>query len=402
MTTAVGQQDAVYWDPYDADFTADPYPIFRRLREEAPLYYNDKHDFYAVSRHADVERGLTDWQTFPSSRGGILELIKANIDIPPGTLIFEDPPVHDIHRRLLVRVFTPRRISALEPRIREFCARSLDPLVGEQRFDLMQAVGAELPMRVIGMLLGIPESDQAAIRDLADENLRTEAGGQMDFKEGAILDGEVFGDYIDWRKDHPSDDLMTELLNAEFEDETGERRTLTRDEVLTYVTVVAGAGNETTGRLIGWIGSTLARYPKQRRELVDDPSLIPNAIEEILRFEPAGPSIARYVAKDVEFHGQTVPAGSAILMLVASANRDEARHPDGERFDIHRKIGQQLTFGLGGHYCLGAALARMEGQVAMDEMLKRWPEWDVEWEHAKLTQTSTVRGWETLPLVIPG
>ncbi|SEG81425.1 Cytochrome P450 [Thermomonospora echinospora] len=392
--------DAVYWDPYDPRFWSDPYPTYRRLREEAPLYYNEKYDFYAVSRHADVERGLPDWQTFSSARGGILELIKSGIEIPPGTLIFEDPPLHDIHRRLLSRVFTPRRIAALEPRVRDFCTRTLDPLVGTDRFDLIEAVGAQMPMRVIGMLLGIPEADQEAIRDSADESLRTEAGGQMDFRGGAVLNNEMFGDYIDWRRDNPSNDLMTDLLNAEFEDEDGTTRTLTREEIITYVTVVAGAGNETTGRLIGWIGSLLAQHPGQRRELVADPSLIPNAIEEILRYEPPGPSIARYATKDVDFHGEIVPAGSAVLFIVAAANRDESRHPDPDRFDVHRQIGQQLTFGLGPHYCLGAALARLEGRVAMEEILKRFPRWDVDWDDAKLAQTSTVRGWETLPLII--
>ncbi|MEO3787363.1 cytochrome P450 [Actinocorallia sp. B10E7] len=392
--------DEVYWDPYDAEFTTDPYPIYRRLREEAPLYYNEKYDFYAVSRFADVERGLPDWKTFRSSKGNILELIKSDFEIPPGTLIFEDPPTHDIHRRLLARVFTPRRIGMLEPQVRRFCTNALDAVLGEKRFDLMAAVGAEMPMRVIGMLLGIPESDQPAIRDTTDEVLRTEDGGQMDFRGGAVLSNEAFGEYIDWRRRHPSNDLMTELLNAEFEDENGRTRTLTRDEVLTYVTVVAGAGNETTGRLIGWIGSLLAQHPDQRRELVDDPSLIPNAIEEILRMEPAGHSIGRYVTQDVEFHGETVPAGSALLFNVASANRDERRYPDGDGFDIRRHISQQLAFGLGGHYCLGAALARLEGRIAMEEILRRFPRWEVDWDGAKLAQTSTVRGWETLPLII--
>ncbi len=211
------------------------------------------------------------------------------------------------------------------------------------------------------MLLGIPEADQEAIRDSADQSLRTAAGGQMDFKGGAVLSNEMIGDYIDWRKDNPSSDLMTDLLNAEFEDENGVTRTLTRDEVMTYVTVVAGAGNETTGRLIGWIGSVLARHPGQRQELVDDPALIPNAVGEILRFEPPGPAVARYVARDAEFHGQTVPAGSAMLFIIAAANRDERRYPDPDRFDIHRGIGQQLTFGIGAHYCLGAALAIIIG-----------------------------------------
>lgn len=390
----------IYWDPYDATSLADPYPTFGRLREEAPLYYNDKHDFYAVSRYADLERGLPDWRTFSSARGAILEIIKSDIEIPPGTLIFEDPQIHDLHRRLLVRVFTPRRIAALEPQVREFCRRSLDPLVGTDRFDLVAAVGAEMPMRVIGMLLGIPESDQDAIRESADGFLRTEAGGQMDLSDGVVLNSELIASYIDWRKNHPSDDLMTDLLNAEFEDEDGVTRTLTRDEVLMYITVVAGAGNETTGRLIGWIGSILARHPDQRQELADDPALIPNAVEEILRFEPPGPAIARYVTRDVEFYGQTVPAGSAMMFIVAAANRDCRRYPDPDRFDIRRAIGQQLTFGLGAHYCLGAALARLEGRVAMEELLSRFPRWDVDWESARLAQTSTVRGWETLPIVI--
>lgn len=390
----------VHWDPYDIDLVADPYPTYRRMREEMPLYYNEKYDFYAVSRFADCERGLPDWRTFSSARGGILEFIKSGIEIPPGTLIFEDPTNHDVHRRLLARVFTMRRINALEPRVRDYCVRTLDPLVGIDRFDLITAVSAELPMRVIGMLLGIPEADQAALRDSADDSLRTEGGGPMDIKQGAGLTNEMFADYVDWRRDHPSDDLMTELLNAEFEDENGVRRTLSRDEVLTYVTVVAGAGNETTGRLIGWLGSVLAKHPDQRREIVDDPALIPAAVEEVLRFESPGPFIARYVTEDVEFHGQTVPAGSAIQFIVASANRDEEHFPDAERFDIHRKISHQLAFGMGVHFCLGAALARLEGRVALEEILQRFPKWDVDWDSAKLAQTSTVRGWETLPLII--
>jgi len=390
----------VYYDPYDLEIVKDPYPTYRRLREESPLYYNEKYDFYAVSRYADCDRGLTDWQTFPSSRGGILELIKSGIELPPGTLIFEDPPVHDIHRKLLVRVFTPRRIAAIEPQIREFCARALDPLIGTDRFDLIAELGAEMPMRVIGMLFGIDEEHLTTVRTHADANLRTEAGKPIAYEDTSHFTNEFFIDYIDWRTEHPSNDLMTDLLNAEFEDENGVTRKLTRDEVVTYATVVSGAGNETTNRLIGWMGTTLAAHPEQRQELVDDPSLIPHAIEEILRFEAPGPHVGRYVAKDVEFHGQTVPEGSAILFIVASANRDDRRYPDGDSFDIHRKIGQQLTFGVGPHYCLGAALARLEGRIALEEILKRFPRWDVDWDNAKLAQTSTVRGWETLPITI--
>jgi len=392
--------DDVYYDPYDFGIDADPYPVFRRLRDEAPLYYNEKYDFYAVSRFADVERGLVDAKRFISGRGGILELIKANLELPPGSLIFEDPPSHTIHRSLLSRVFTPRRVAALEPKIREFCARSLDPLIGSDRFDFIADLGAQMPMRVIGMLFGIPEADQEEIRQRSDANLRTEPGQPMEVSERPSFGSERFAEYIDWRVDHPSDDLMSDLLRAEFEDESGTMRTLTRDEALMYTTVVAGAGNETTTRLIGWAGKVLADHPDQRREIVDDRSLIPNTIEELLRYEPIGPAIGRYMPEDVELYDQKVPAGSAMLFLVGAANRDERQFDDPDRFDIHRTIGQHLTFGYGIHYCLGAALARLEGRIALDEVLNRFPEWEVDEAGAKLAATSTVRGFETLPVLV--
>ena len=321
--------------------------------------------------------------------------------MPPGSIIFEDPPTHHIHRRLLSRVFTPRNINGLEPKIREFCARSLDPLVEKDGFDFIADLGAQMPMRTIGMLLGIPETDQEAIRDRIDDGLRLTEGGMPDidtaFADGMTA-GDGFAEYIDWRATHPSDDLMTDLLHAEFEDETGTVRSLTRDEVLGYVNLLAAAGNETTTRLIGWTGKVLADHPEQRRRLVEDRSLVPNAIEELLRYESPSPVQARYVTKDVEHHGRSVPAGSAILLLTAAGNRDERRFPDADRFDVHRKIDHHLAFGYGIHFCLGSALARLEGRIALDEVLQRFPTWDVDWENAVQARTSTVRGWERLPV----
>ncbi len=389
----------VYYDPYDSEIDANPYPVYRRLREEAPLYYNEKYDFYAVSRYEDCERGLVDAKRYISGRGGILEIIKANIELPPGNLIFEDPPAHTVHRSLLSRVFTPRRVSALEPKIREFCARSLDPLVGGNRFDFVADLGAQMPMRVIGMLFGIPDEDLEKVRKGADANLRTEPGQPMQVSEATTFGSEMYEDYIDWRIDHPSDDLMTDLLHTEFEDETGATRCLTRDEALLYTTVVAGAGSETTTRLIGWAGKVLAEHPDQRRELVADRSLVPNTIEELLRYESPGPLIGRYVPEDVEVYGENVPAGAAMIFLVASGNRDDRRYEDPDHFDIHRKVGQHLAFGYGIHYCLGAALARLQGRIALDEVLNRFPAWEVDLAHARLASTSTVRGWETMPAV---
>lgn len=390
----------VYFDPYDVELNADPYPMFRRLREESPLYYNEQHDFYALSRFADVDNAIVDYTTFSSARGAILELIRANIEMPPGVLIFEDPPVHDIHRKLLSRMFTPRKISDLETKIREFCARSLDPLVGTGKFDFVNDLGAQMPMRVIGMLLGVPEEDQEAARDFANAQMRTEAGKPMDFSAETMLNGEFFGQYIDWRAQHPSNDIMTELLNAEFEDETGTVRRMRRDELLTYVTVVSGAGNETTTRLIGWAGKVLADHPEQRRALVENPALIPAAVEELLRYEPPAPHVARYVTRDIEYYGQRVPAGSVMMMLIGAANRDHRQFPpDGDVFDIRREPRQHLTFSVGTHYCLGSALARLEGRVALEEILKRFPEWDVDLTEATLSPTSTVRGWESMPAI---
>jgi cytochrome P450 len=396
ISTGVDVQD-VHYDPYDVVVNADPYPTFARLREEAPLYYNAQHDFYALSRFADVDKGLVDHGTFSSARGIILELIKANLDIPPGLLIMEDPPIHDIHRKLLARMFTPRKIAALEPQIRDFCAQALDPLVGTGRIDFVTDLGAQMPMKVISMLLGIPEDDQEFIRDQTNAQMRTEAGKPMNADHG-LATGEIFAAYIDWRATHPSDDIMTELLNVEFVDETGTTRRLTRDELLIYLNVVAGAGNETTTRLIGWAGKVLAEHPDQRRELGQNSELIPQAIEELLRFEPPAPHAARYVTRDISFHGQTVPEGAVMMMLIGGANRDPRQFgPDSGEFNIHRAPRQHLAFSVGTHFCLGSALARLEGRIAIEEILKRFPEWEVDMSNAKLSPTSTVRGWESMP-----
>jgi cytochrome P450 len=330
----------------------------------------------------------------------VLEAIKSNFPVPNGFFIMEDPPVHTVHRGLLSRVFTPRKMDALEPQIRAYCREVLDPLLDRDEFDFAVDVGAKVPMRVIGMLLGIPEQDQEAIRRTADARLHREPGKPAQYTAGRFSDETFFGEYLDWRMQHPSDDLMTELVNSEFEDATGMVRRLTREEILTFVNLLASAGNETTNRLIGWTGKVLGDHPDQRRELVDDRALLSNAIEEVLRFEPPSINGCRYVARDVERYGRTVPAGSAIMLLRGAANRDHrAFPPDGDRFDIHRAIGHHLSFGYGIHFCLGAALARVEGRVVLDEVLARFPEWEVDVERAEL-DSSVVRGWKSLPVSV--
>ena len=395
---AIVERDDLYYDPYDVELNADPYDVFRRLRQERPLYYNEQHDFWAVSRFDDCEQVLKDARTYSSARGNILEMIKADIDLPSGTVIMEDPPSHTQHRKLMARMFTPRKVAALEPKIRELCAECLDPHVGSSGFDLIAELGAVMPMQVIGMLIGIPEEDRRAIREATDANLRTEAGQPMEVK--ADMGNERFIEYLDWRVEHPSDDIMTTLLNAEIEDTDGTVRTLTRDELVIYLSVVAGAGNETTTKLIGWGGKLLGDNPDQRRALVEEPERIPAAVEELLRFEPASRQVGRYVTEDVEVRGQTVPAGSTMLALIGAANRDESRWHDPDRFDVLREPVAHLAFGHGIHFCLGASLARVEARIALEELLKRFPDWEVDTDRARLAQTSTVRGYDSLPIVL--
>ncbi len=391
----------VYYDPFDFEIDDDPYPVWRRLRDEVPLYYNEKYDFWALSRFHDVEEGLKDWRRYSSAKGTLLELIKADIELPPGTFIFEDPPAHDLHRGLLSRVFTPRRMAAIEPDIRAFCARSLDPFADADGFDVIADLGAQVPMRTIGMLLGIPESDQEALRDEIDGGLKLADGGEMpSMADGLDLAGqtELFADYIDYRYANPADDVMTDLITAEYTDADGEQRRLTKEEALGYINLVAAAGNETTNRLIGWTTRLLALHPDERRIVREDRSLVNNTIEEVLRYESPSPVQGRYVTEDVELHGTTVPEGSALLLLNGSANRDDRVFDDPDRFDVRRQMAHHLAFGYGIHFCLGAALARIEGRVVLDEMLDRFPEWELDEERAVRGRTSTVRGWESMPI----
>jgi len=396
--TAGAPTSALRYDPYDADIDNDPYPTWRRLQDEAPLYRNDEHGFWAVSRWDDVRDALLDWNTYRSGRGTVLEIVKAGVEIPPGILLFEDPPIHDAHRALLSRVFTPRRMLDLEPLVRSYTVKALDALVGREEFDIIAELGVEIPLRTIGFLFGIPEAEQDVYRKATDDAIGTD-GSVITFDPSsfdAVL--SVLADYVEWRSHNPGDDLMTELLNAEVDEPDGSRRPLSRDEVVTYASMVAGAGNETATRLIGFTMQLLAQHPDQRRRLVEDPSLIPAAIEEVLRLESPSPAQARWVQHDIELHGETVPEGSIMLLLNGAANRDPRHWREPERFDVHRDEGAHLAFGYGLHFCLGAALARLEGRVALDEILRRWSEWDVDVDRGQMAHTASVRGWGYLPV----
>lgn len=389
-----------FYDPYTVELDGDPNAVYERLREEAPLYRSESQGFWAVSRFADVEEAFRDVERFSSARGNILEVVKAAPRIPSGMFINEDPPEHTVHRALVARTFTPRRMRQVEDQIRAFCAACLEPFEGADRFDFVADLGDELPMRAIGMLLGMPESMQHVERDRTDRRLHSEHGRPMSVRKDRYFSADTFREYVEWRERNPSDDLVSELLVAEFTDVDGTTRRLTRDELLIFVGVIAGAGFETTGRLIGWLGRVLGDRPDVRRRVAADRSLVPNLVDEVLRLEPTGASIARYVTTDVELHGQVVPAGSPMMLVVAAANRDPRRFRDPDRLDLHRSDGAHLTFGHGAHYCLGASLARTEGRIALEEVLDRFPDWEVDEAGARRVYTSTMRGWESLPVVI--
>jgi cytochrome P450 len=393
----------LYWDPFTPELRDDPYPLWKRLRDEAPVWHNDRYDFWALTRFADIEEAHKDYDTFVSSHGTTVETMSDD-PIPTGMIIWTDPPKHTMLRKLVSRAFTSRRVSSLEDRVREVCGELLDPHVGEPRFDYVQDFSAILPPTMISVLLGVPEQDRDYLRGVVDDIFHIEEGAVGMVNEVATnalveMNSYLAGQFAD-RKQHPRDDMFTDLLDAEIPDDDGVPRKLTDSELTEFVTVLFAAGSETVARHLGWAVDLLDQHPGQRTELVADPALIPNAVEEILRFEPPSPVNARFTTKDVTLHDVTIPANSRVVLVTGSAGRDERAYPNADVFDIHREFDLHVTFGYGIHFCLGAALARMEGRIGVEETLKRWPEWTVDREAAVPLYTSTVRGYLRLPIAV--
>jgi cytochrome P450 len=392
----------LYWDPFSPELRDDPYPLWKRLRDEAPVYYNDRHDFWVLTRFHDIEHAHKDVETYSSSHGTTLESMSREPMTDTGLIIALDPPRHTMLRRLVSRAFTTRRVSMLENRIRAVCAELLDPHIGAGTFDYVQDFSAILPPTIISSLLGVPEQDQEKLRHLVDDVFAIDESGigmTGDVAQNAIMElFEYLGGQFDDRKTHPRQDMFTELLQAEITDELGAVRRLTDQELVSFGLLLFAAGSETVARHLGWVASVLPDYPDQRAELAKDFSLIPNAIDEILRLEAPSPVQGRWVTKDVTLHGATIPADSRAVLLTGSAGRDERKYDEPDVLDIHRKVDLHLAFGYGVHFCLGAALARMEGRIGLEETFKRWPEWQVDRDNAVLLYTSTVRGPLKLPV----
>jgi cytochrome P450 len=394
----VNPGDLVY-DPYDYAIDTDPHPTFKRLRDEAPIYWNEQHGFWALSRFHDVLAASIDHETFSSARGTVIELMDHPMANPP--MIFMDPPQHTRFRKLVRRTFTRRSVSGLEGRIRQLCAGILDRFVGSGGFDYVADFGARLPVMVISSLLGAPEEDQEQLRLWSDLALHREPG-ETGLSQAALDASKDIFDYwqrqIDERRRRPSDDVMSDLARADLEQDDGTTRKLSDGELHAFYGLISAAGNETVARFLGWAATLLARNPGERAKLVADPGLIPNAVEEILRYEAPSPVQGRWVTRDVEFHGTVVPKDSKITLLTASANRDERKFDNPDRLDVTRKIDQHLSLGFGIHFCLGASLARLEGRVALEETLRRFPTWKIDEDGLEWVHTSTVRGYAKVPL----
>jgi cytochrome P450 len=373
------------------------------MRDETPVYYNERYDFWTLSRYADVDAAHRDPQLFSSAHGTVLEMMTTDVLNTEGMMIFLDPPDHTRLRRLVSKAFTPRRIAELEDSVRQLCAQLLEERRDEPTWDYVEQFGAVVPGAVIATLLGVPEPDQEQVRRTIDGMFHQEPDVGMR-NDTAMLAGAALHEYISDqlrdRRSNPQDDMLTDLVQAEIVDETGASRHLTEAESANFAILLVGAGTETVARLIGWAGLLLAAHPDQRAELAADPSLIPNAIEELLRYESPSPVQGRWTTAETQLHGQVIPVDSKVLLLTGSAGRDERAYPDADRFDIHRQMDRHVSFGYGIHLCLGAALARLEGRVALEETLKHYPHWEVDTEHAVLLFTSTVRGFSQLPISV--
>jgi cytochrome P450 len=393
----------LYWDPFDTDIDDDPHPTWCRLRDEAPVYRNDKLDFYALSRYADIEAAHRDPRTFSSARGTVLELMGNDLQSTE-QMIFLDPPEHTRLRHLVSRAFTPRRVSELEGRVRGMCAEMLDPRIGGGGFDYVQDFGARLPSMVISSLLGVPAEDQETFRHTIDRLFHIEPDMGM-VNEVSIMAGaelsHYLADQLDERRTSPRDDLFTALVEAQITEDDGRTRRLTRSEGTAFAVLLLSAGTETVARLLGWTAVILGAHPEQGADLAADPSLIPNAIEELLRYEAPSPVQGRWTMTDVELQGEIVPKDSKVLLLTGSAGRDEREFPEPDRFDIRRQMHNHVSFGYGIHFCVGAALARLEGRIALEETLRRFPKWEVDHDRAVRLHTSTVRGYAEVPIVLP-
>jgi cytochrome P450 len=395
------------FDPFSEEFFTDPYPTYRRMREEAPVYYSEEYDFYALTRHEDVAAAFKDYETYSSARGIELSMIKKG-GVPPESksMIFMDPPEHRRMRSLVNKVFTPRAITALKDTVTELIEYHLAQ-VDTRQFDVVADFSALFPVEVISTVLGVPAEHRQQIRHWVDTSLHREPGQiEMDEAnwEAVHQTGAFYYNLIQERRKQPQDDMISGLIAAEVERDSGGATQLDDIEITGFATLLGGAGAETVTKLVGNAIVQFARNPDQRQRLLDDRSKVPAAVEEVLRFEAPTQYNVRYSLKDAHLHGVTIPAGNPVFLLGGSANRDSDAFTDADKFDIDRDRteAQNLGFGYGVHSCLGAALARLESAVALEKLLELMPRYEVIWDGCKRVSMTNVAGWSNVPVrVLP-
>jgi cytochrome P450 len=387
------------FDPFAYGFHEDPYPIYRALREQAPVYRNDELGFWALSRHADVLAAFKDPATFSNAGGVSLEMGALGEDASAVlSFLGMDPPRHTRMRGLVSKGFTPRRVAALEPRIRELAVGYLERACAEAGFDFVAGFAGRIPMDVVSELLGIPEAERDELRRLADLVLHREPGLAGIPPEGIEASAKLlrhFSRVVAERRRQPGEDLASALCAAELD---GER--LADKDVIAFLYLMIIAGNETTTKLLANAVYWLQRNPAARAELDADPGLVPAWIEETLRYDNSTQLMARTAARDARVHGETIRQGDKVLLLIGSANRDERVFPDPDLYDLRRDTSEHLSFGRGIHFCLGASLARLEARVALEELLRRAPRFAIDEARLRRVHSTNVRGFSAMPMTI--
>lgn len=393
---------AVEFDPMSDEFFDDPSEVYRRLRDEAPVYFNERYGFYALSRFDDVAAAHRDWQGFSSSYGVDLHMLTQHTDMSSmRMIIMMDPPEHARFRALVSRVFTPRAVTDLEPMIREVVNRFLEPLEDRDTFDVVADFSALFPVEIISRMLGVPEGRRQAIRESLDLSLHREPGEVGPSDEGIAAMIEMVAYYhqlIAEKRAEPADDMLSRLTQVTVDRGDGVETGLDDEEIAGFAGLLGGAGAETVTKLVGNAAVLFHRHPDQWRRILDDPAAIPAAVEEILRLLPPSQYQGRYCVEDRTFEGGTIPAGNPVLLVTGAATRDPRAFDRPDEFDIDRPPSVSLGFGHGVHSCLGAALARMESRIALEELARRWRRLEVDESGLRRVHMSNVAGYANVPV----
>lgn len=393
----------VEFDPFSDEYFNDPYDLYRRMRDEAPVYFSEKYGFYALSRFADVLAAHRDWEGFSSAHG--IELFTLSMDPEEvkdfRSIIMMDPPEHDRFRALVSRVFTPRAVTALEPMIREVIRSFLDPVNDAPEFDAVADFAAPFPIEVIARMLGVPDGERQQIRHWLDAGLRREAGQIAPSPENqqAVLESAGYWHELTVEKrKHPGDDMLSHLTQVTVDRGDGVETGLDDGEITGFVSLLGGAGAETVTKLVGNAVMLFWQHPDQWQKIVDDHEKIPRAVEEILRFWPPSQYQGRYCVEERTFEGGTVPAGFPVFLITGAATRDPRAFERADEFDIERQPGITIGLGHGVHSCLGAALARMESRIAIEELVTRWKRLEVDESGLRRVNMANVAGYANVPV----